>query len=196
MDNDYSILELNELLNLYENESYIPYAQYLRVVNWWSKRHEILNRDHFRCQNCNGYETTKIKGTKERYKWVDTEVLIWTDYNSGEQEYSELIKPLLKPKKSYNLQIHHKKYIKDRLPWQYDNDDLITLCNHCHLELHENNTIPIFDNKGNQIVGFESCDRCAGTGTLEIYMHVQNGVCFKCKGNRFNVKLIENKPSN
>jgi len=26
------------------------------------------------------------------------------------------------------------------------------------------------------------CDKCDGTGIIPIYMHVQNGVCFKCGG--------------
>jgi len=30
------------------------------------------------------------------------------------------------------LNIHHKKYISNRKPWKYDNEDLITLCEDCH----------------------------------------------------------------
>ena len=30
------------------------------------------------------------------------------------------------------LQIHHKKYVADKLPWESLNKDLITLCKHCH----------------------------------------------------------------
>ena len=30
------------------------------------------------------------------------------------------------------LHIHHTTYDKDLLPWEYENDDLITLCEDCH----------------------------------------------------------------
>lgn len=30
------------------------------------------------------------------------------------------------------MQVHHKRYIKGNKPWEYDNEDLITLCNSCH----------------------------------------------------------------
>ena len=30
------------------------------------------------------------------------------------------------------LQVHHKKYIKGKNPWEYENEDLITVCEQCH----------------------------------------------------------------
>lgn len=36
------------------------------------------------------------------------------------------------------LNVHHIFYKKDVNPWDYENDDLITLCEHCHNNLHEN----------------------------------------------------------
>jgi hypothetical protein len=30
------------------------------------------------------------------------------------------------------LQVHHKKYVSGRQPWEYDAKELITLCVHCH----------------------------------------------------------------
>ena len=35
-----------------------------------------------------------------------------------------------------HLQVHHKKYIKDRLAWEYDEENLITLCSECHKKVH------------------------------------------------------------
>ena len=35
------------------------------------------------------------------------------------------------------LQVHHKKYIKNSLIWEYKNNDLITLCDECHEETTE-----------------------------------------------------------
>lgn len=35
------------------------------------------------------------------------------------------------------LDVHHKTYLPGRLPWQYDNSYLITLCRNCHDREHE-----------------------------------------------------------
>ena len=35
-----------------------------------------------------------------------------------------------------HLQVHHKKYIKNRLAWEYDEENLITLCSECHKKVH------------------------------------------------------------
>lgn len=34
------------------------------------------------------------------------------------------------------LNVHHKKYIKDKDLWDYDNKYLVTLCSNCHKETH------------------------------------------------------------
>ena len=39
-----------------------------------------------------------------------------------------------------SLTVHHKKYDKGKLPWEYPNEDLITLCEICHARAH--NRIP------------------------------------------------------
>lgn len=35
------------------------------------------------------------------------------------------------------LNVHHQRYISGRKPWEYSNDDLVTLCDDCHGEIHE-----------------------------------------------------------
>lgn len=37
------------------------------------------------------------------------------------------------------LHVHHKRYIKGNKPWEYENSDLITLCDRCHEEETEMN---------------------------------------------------------
>jgi len=37
---------------------------------------------------------------------------------------------------SENLQVHHKKYIKDRCAWEYDDELLECLCGSCHMKEH------------------------------------------------------------
>lgn len=48
------------------------------------------------------------------------------------------------------LQIHHKYYIKDRLPWQYSNSALITLCKVCHQKEHDQNKIEVKKKQSNK----------------------------------------------
>jgi hypothetical protein len=80
------------------------------------------------------------------------------------------------------LHVHHKLYIQDKMPWEYDDKDLITLCNYCHQKTHENETILYYNRFGNLMGNMEKCDRCGGSGTLPEYKHVLGGRCFKCWG--------------
>jgi len=43
--------------------------------------------------------------------------------------------------KNKTLNVHHIYYDNEKEPWEYNNDDLITLCNECHKTWHN-----IFDN--------------------------------------------------
>jgi 5-methylcytosine-specific restriction endonuclease McrA len=46
---------------------------------------------------------------------------------------------------SRNLQVHHKAYIVGRLPWEYDNQYLITLCGPCHAYFHATDKVPTLE---------------------------------------------------
>lgn len=54
------------------------------------------------------------------------------------------------------LNVHHKKYIYGRDPWEYDNKYLVTLCDRCHDKYHkywkdcENNLIDTLKNTSMQ----------------------------------------------
>lgn len=39
------------------------------------------------------------------------------------------------------MHVHHKRYIKDKMPWEYDDTDLITLCEQCHENETESNSV-------------------------------------------------------
>lgn len=39
--------------------------------------------------------------------------------------------------KDKQLHVHHKQYIKGRMPWEYDDEQLDVLCNDCHESMHE-----------------------------------------------------------
>ncbi len=44
------------------------------------------------------------------------------------------------------LHVHHRTYIKEFKPWDYQNDNYITLCESCHADIH--NPIKVTDNSG------------------------------------------------
>src|SRR5690606_29637791 len=37
------------------------------------------------------------------------------------------------------LHVHHMYYLKGRMPWEYEDDSLITLCEHCHANVKKYN---------------------------------------------------------
>lgn len=82
------------------------------------------------------------------------------------------------------LHVHHKFYIENKLPWEYENDSLITLCNWCHWDLHEKTNVPIYTMINGQLhdLLYIPCKRCNGAGVIPKYKHVVNGLCFRCNG--------------
>lgn len=89
--------------------------------------------------------------------------------------------------KQIMLHVHHKFYIKEKLPWEYEKDALITLCNWCHWELHKQTNIPIFTMVNGKLIELEytPCKRCHGAGVFPEYKNVQSGICFRCNGSRY-----------
>jgi hypothetical protein len=87
----------------------------------------------------------------------------------------------------YNLHVHHTFYQDGKLPWDYPDNSLQTLCWMCHEKLHKNNTIPWINMDGDIIGEKTYCYRCHGAGIFPQYQHVQNGICFRCNGGRFEV---------
>lgn len=91
------------------------------------------------------------------------------------------------------LQVHHKHYMMDKKAWEYDDKDLVTLCQNCHSKLHQ--LIPVkaytIVNEKMIVMNYTPCQRCNGAGYLPEYNYVENGICFRCRGARFE-ELIEN----
>ena len=61
--------------------------------------------------------------------------------------------------KEVTLQVHHLKYEKDRLPWEYATKDCVTLCKGCHAAEH--GIIP--PNFGWEFIGDEDLEDLIGT---------------------------------
>lgn len=49
--------------------------------------------------------------------------------------------------KKTRLQVHHKYYESDKLPWEYPDKALVTLCSTCHKKEHEGRKIGTFFKK-------------------------------------------------
>ena len=85
------------------------------------------------------------------------------------------------------LHVHHKCYIEGLDPWEYNDSDLVTLCEHCHNDTHRLYKVPYYQLRNGKLVLIEKepCKRCGGAGVFPEYRHVLNGICFRCLGQRF-----------
>ncbi len=79
--------------------------------------------------------------------------------------------------------IHHKYYINNHKPWEYPNEALTSLCMKCHKQTHEDMTIPVFSQQGEQLYIAEVCHKCSGSGYISQYHYYSDGICFECWGN-------------
>ena len=92
------------------------------------------------------------------------------------------------------LQVHHKHYMMDKRAWEYEDEDLVTLCQDCHSMLHHLIPVKAYAMVNGQkiVMNYTPCHRCQGTGYFPEYRKVQNGICFRCGGARFE-ELISPK---
>ncbi len=100
---------------------------------------------------------------------------------------------------SHNLQVHHTFYSVQKIslkknkfihnaPWEYPDEALITVCSRCHQIIHRTTKIPILEEimPGKYAKkDFTPCYRCNGVGYFSCYKHIQQGICFRCNGQRF-----------
>jgi len=103
------------------------------------------------------------------------------------------------------LQVHHKYYVEGLDPWEYRDSALVTLCEECHQKLHRwilarGEKIPCYQVVNGSLVEIEltPCSRCNGAGYFPEYQHVWGGLCFRCRGARYDeitsvVELWENE---
>jgi 5-methylcytosine-specific restriction endonuclease McrA len=126
---------------------------------WQEKRDKIIIRDNFTCQNksCNSLNPSKgmvdiispINGCIEQHNYS----------NSHESTYRIISNELTVDIGFAGLwitmpimQVHHKRYVVGKELWEYDDNDLITLCKDCHTTFHQNHKIDIYDNFGKEII--------------------------------------------
>lgn len=158
----------------------IPYPVLLQTNEWNNCRAKIIIRDNCTCQSCSNSNSLRIyaSGLVQRVELDDGSI----DYRPF-----TLDEPLAIVSE-YSIHVHHKYYIKDLLPWEYKDEELITYCPDCHMKWHQENTVKYYVRNGNgELIeeSYQTCDRCEGTGHLPQYKHVDNGICFKCGGRTF-----------
>ena len=96
-----------------------------------------------------------------------------------------------RPGRDVQLHVHHMHYICGLDPWEYKDSELITLCEECHSNLHMEEDVPVYRLRGSDLVMVERtpCRRCGGAGWFPEYKHVQNGICFRCHGARYEEEI-------
>ena len=160
------------------------YAQLLRSLEWQNRRKEILARDAHRCTDCKIGPTIQLWSRPV----VGLETLGLSDAGRW------VVEPIFS-KEPVSLHVHHRLYVLERRPWNYPNDELVTLCDKCHLAEHERATIPVYLREIDLYVtkhpNIIVCPKCGGDGYLPHFNYYQAGVCFGCSGNCF-VLLKEN----
>jgi hypothetical protein len=185
--------------NLLKGKSQITYQDLLSTNEWFDKRNAIIKRDNKRCTICNLSPTgnsVHYDEIKKEYSYITDDGSEYTQYikNNEELIIEESVPRIIITNKSYHLQVHHKYYISNKLPWDYNDTALITVCNWCHTNIHKNESILMYKNENlNDFEELISCGRCDGSGYIPEYSHVQGGVCFECHGKRFKQLLFEIK---
>ena len=143
-------------LATHRKDGKLSYHDQLDTAEWQKRRKRILKRDDFMCQGCGC---------------------------DGLDDHSP------------TLHVHHRIYIDGYAPWEYHDNFLVTLCNECHTETHARNEVDVYHEtrlfKATGLVGdldptdLRPCTRCLGAGIFRQWMHIQEGVCFRCRGDRY-----------
>ncbi len=179
------------------------YAELLHTIEWRNFRQRILDRDQNKCQKCDATPTENINGKFYRNYTQDeiVQIKLLNDikYELKEPDFIIDGSPIKlkcatkigeQIEKPIYIHAHHSYYILANLPWEYDLNALITLCNYCHQELHSTVKIPCYADKSkNEELKLTVCPRCSGSGYFMEFKHVQNGICFECRGAKY-VELI------
>lgn len=147
----------------------IPYHILLTSTEWKVKRRHIIERDLCACRICgeDGIMSQPSivlpKGSIAEHSLLSMSINITS------------------------LHVHHKYYVEGRLPWEYDDDILITYCFECHRKWHEENDVKSFALIDGKLVErkYTVCGRCNGAGWFPEYSHRDNGICYECNGKRY-----------
>jgi 5-methylcytosine-specific restriction endonuclease McrA len=90
----------------------------------------------------------------------------------------------------FGLHIHHRYYVAGKMPWEYPDEALVTLCWLCHEEIHQHRVTPVLSEFGIPLGELHNCHRCHGAGWFPQFDHVQEGICFRCRGAKYEELII------
>ncbi len=160
----------------------INFKTLLFFDEWEFKSDEILKKNKYCCPKCkaiwnpnrirqkceNGVCFSKIKD-----KWLN------------ESEYKEW-KNEMKNFPTVDVKVYPIYFQMNKLPWDYPDNALETMCDKCHFEKIKQNKIEIRDENMNLVKKINICYKCNGTGFIEKYDYINSGKCFDCKGNGYD----------
>ncbi|HLK27115.1 MAG TPA: hypothetical protein VKT28_00935 [Puia sp.] len=193
-----------ELLGLSRKEQY---QKLLQTFEWNDFRNKIIERDNHCCLKCGKKEgliledIPFVEQMKKKEDGINSmiqmnEELLQTKMNNEErqkfiQRYGNIQVAKERVIGDVILNVHHKFYIWNNLPWKYDINDLETLCINCHIKTHSEEKILTYLNfLKEEFVEEKLCNKCEGKGYIQDYKHFQNGICFECWGCR--IAFLEN----
>lgn len=164
--------KLTEILFEKDNSN-LTYADLLSTLEWKEFRDKIVKRDNWECKKC-GEKSNELAWELKGSVPSDIFVRPANEHEGQDVFYSS---------EHIVLNVHHKYYIKEKLPWEYKVEALITVCAKCHTKIHEREDIVIYENEDieNPRKAIK-CSRCSGTGYLDQYHYFMNGICFSCNG--------------
>jgi len=181
------------------------YLELLQMKEWKVLRRQILERDGNTCSKCTKYETLR-KWNNDKRDWSNYDVVFpkqirkhlnYYCQNGTTKSYYILDDTqfvFIETDVARNLHVHHKYYIKERFPWQYSEECFETLCLHCHFTLHEQSVVPVFVHIDKHLLECKNvtpCLRCNGAGFFPDLRHVQEGICFRCWGVKYEQLITD-----
>ncbi len=192
-----ALLTFQELQARYKDNQ-IPYDELLMTFEWYFKRFEIVQRDGKICSCCNLGPTSYLPNKGYfHYRTQEFREFGFTSYNGQRtHEMFSFFREIPTPSdKFYKLHVHHKYYIKNKQPWEYKNEALITMCNWCHWQFHEENEVSMYvDESLQEELEMTPCKRCNGAGHFPQYDHVDKGRCFRCRGYMYEELIPRTNP--
>ena len=161
----------------------ITYQDKLSTSEWQNKREQIISRDNCKCIKCGepkitlyGMGLREMNQSERDERWERISQIPNSPIKFSKDK-------IVYPRVTVQLHVHHKYYILNKLPWEYQDIALITLCDLCHKEVHNTEKILVFkDESLTETVDLKACNNCNGSGYLSHYKYYMNGICFNCSG--------------
>lgn len=179
-----------------ENDNLQSYTLQLMSIEWFQKRNIILNRDNYTCHLCGAkcIDAYGIKTIKNDMILIPGYIKEITRLEKVHEPYSRRLlseyevpdfvcEAVSNPSFPH---VHHQYYVFNKLAWEYPDDCLITVCHECHTKIHQESKVLVYaDSSLETEMDYTPCFRCSGIGQFAEFKHIDNGICFRCHGARY-----------